>query len=280
MGIIPPKGHITSVKLLNKTQQAASVLAICASILLSGMLITYKPGYEALSEFKLPTGVPPALGGTGITKVGEGTVVDKTLSLSGTGVVFVKADKAVVVLGVYTEDKLASRAIAENAALMTSVIKALKAMGFTDDDLQTTSYSVYPNYNWEVRLVIGYQVTNMIQVNVTDLSKVGDVIDAATGAGANRVDSVSFGLKDETSAKMKLDAYKLAISDVKAKSGVITSGLGISIKGVQSVTESSYSSPIYYGGMDYSAISSKAPTPILNSNLSVTVTLNIVYLIE
>jgi len=265
---------------LNKTQQAASVLAICASILLSGMLITYKPGYEALSEFKLPTSVPPALGGTGITKVGEGTVVDKTLSLSGTGVVFVKADKAVVVLGAYTEDKLASRAIAENAALMTSVIKALKAMGFTDDDLQTTSYSVYPNYNWEVRLVIGYQVTNMIQVNVTDLSKVGDVIDAATGAGANRVDSVSFGLKDETSAKMKLDAYKLAISDVKAKSGVITSGLGISIKGVQSVTESSYSSPIYYGGMDYSAISSKAPTPILNSNLSVTVTLNIVYLIE
>jgi uncharacterized protein YggE len=266
--------------LVNKTQQAASVLAVCVSILLSGMFIAYKPGSGTLSEFRLPTGVPPALGSQSTTSVGEGTVVDKTLSISGSGVVYVKADKAVVVLGVYTEDKLASTAIDENAALMTSVIKALKAMGYSDDDIQTTSYSVYPNYNWEVRMIIGYQVTNMIQVKVTDLDKVGAVIDAATGAGANRVDSVSFGIKDETSAKMKLDAYKKAIADVKAKSDVITSGLGISIKGVQSVSESSYSSPIYYGGMDYSGISSKAPTPILNSNLSVTVTLNIVYLIE
>jgi uncharacterized protein YggE len=244
------------------------------------MFIAYRPGSEALSEFRLPTGVPPALGSTGITKVAEGTTTDKTLSISGTGTIYVKADKAVVILGVYTEDKQASTAIDENAALMTSVIKALKAMGFTDDDIQTTSYSVYPNYNYEIRMVIGYQVTNMIQVKVTDLNKVGDVIDAATGAGANRVESVSFGLKDATSAKMKLDAYNLAIADAKAKSGVITGGLGITIKGVQSVSESSYSSPIYYGGMDYSAVSSKTSTPILNSNLSVTVTLSIVYLLE
>jgi uncharacterized protein len=279
MGLIASNGYVNSVKLLNKTQQAASVLAVCVSILLSGIFIAYKPGSDTLSEFRFPTGVPPALGSSSTTKVGEGTVVEKTFSISGLGVVYAKADKAIVTLGAYTEDKLASKAIDENAALMTSVIKALKAMGFTDDDIQTTGYSVYPNYNWEVRQVISYQVTNMIQVKVTDLDKVGDVIDTATGAGANRVDNVSFGLKDETSAKMKLDAYKSAIADAKAKSDVITSGLGISIKGVQSVSESSYSSPIYYGGMDYAGIS-KSSTPIMNSNLSVTVTLNIVYLIE
>jgi hypothetical protein len=268
---------------MEKTSQAATVLAVCASILLAGMMIAYKPGMVAdVSEFRFPTGVPPALGATGFSKVAatDTGTNPKTLSISGTGVINVKANQATVSLGVYTEDKLANTAIDENAVKMTAVITALKKLGFTDNDMQTTTYTVYPNYNYDVRQVVGYQVTNMIQIKIKDLTKVGSAIDAASTAGANRVDSIGFGITEETASAMKLQAYTAAIADVKAKSDVITSGLGIHITGVQSVNESSYYPIVDYRSYDAASSGAKVSTPVLSGNLSVSVTLSIVYLIE
>jgi uncharacterized protein len=266
---------------MDKTSQAATVLAVCASILLAGMIIAYKPGM-ATNPSNLPTGVPPSLGATSFSTAAttDTGTNPRTLSLTGTGVVYVKANQATISLGVYTEDKLASSAIDENAVTMTAVVTALKQLGFTDNDMQTTTYTVYPNYNYDVRQVIGYQVTNMIQIKIKDLTKVGPAIDAATTAGANRVDSISFGITDETTSAMRLQAYTAAITDAKAKSDVITAGLGIHITGVQSVNESVYYPTVDYRSYDMAASGSKTSTPILSGNLSVSVTLSIVYLIE
>ena len=284
MGIIESRRVFLSVMNMEKTAQAATVLAVCASILLAGMIIAYKPGMVAdVSEFRFPTGVPPALGTTGFSTVAatDTGTNPRTLSVSGTGVINVKANQATISLGVYTEDKIASAAIDENAATMTAVIAALKQLGFTDDDMQTTTYTVYPNYNYDVRQVVGYQVTNMIQIKIKDLTKVGPAIDAATTAGANRVDSIGFGITDETASAMRLQAYTAAIADAKSKSDVITSGLGIHITGVQSVNESIYYPVVDYRSYDITASgSAKASTPVLSGNLSVSVTLSIVYLIE
>jgi uncharacterized protein YggE len=282
MGIIEPQRVFHPVINMEKRSQVAAVMAVCASILLAGMMIAYKPGMVTdATEFRFPTGIPPAVGlpssTIGATDTGTNP---KTLSISGTGVVNVKANQATVSLGVYTEDKIASAAIDENAATMTTVIAALKQLGFTDDDMQTTTYTVYPNYNYDVRQVVGYQVTNMIQIKIKDLTKVGPTIDAATTAGANRVDSIGFGITDETASAMRLQAYSAAIADAKAKSDVLTSGLGIHITGVQSVNESVYNPPIAYPNYDMTASGSKASTPVLSGNLSVTVTLSIVYLID
>jgi len=269
---------------MEKTQQVVSVLAVCASILLAGMIITYKPGMVTeFTEFRFPTGVSTALGATSYTNVAatDTSSTPKTMSISGTGVISVKTDQATVILGVYTEDKSAGNAIEENAALMTAVINALKQLGFTDDDMKTTSYGVTPTYNWEINSVVGYQVTNLIELKIKDLSKVGPVIDAAAAAGANRVDSISFGISDATAQTMKLQAYTAAINDAKAKSDIITSGLDVTITGIQSITESYYYPYTEYRSYNAAISSSgKASTPVLSGNLSVTVTLNIVYLIE
>jgi uncharacterized protein len=264
---------------MERTQQVVSVLAICASILLAGMVIAYQPGVAA--EFRFPTGIAGGVTTSGYTNVAAESDVPKTMSISGTGTVYVKANQATVILGVFTENDVASVAIDDNAAAMTKVIAALKQLGLTDDDITTTSYGVSPVYNYEVYKIVGYQVTNLVQVKLTDLNMVGSVIDAATGAGANRVDSVSFGLTDAAADEMKLHAYTAAIEDVKAKAGVITKGLGVSITGVQSISESYYYPyTAYRSDISYASAGEKASTPIMEGNLSVSVTLNIVYLIS
>jgi uncharacterized protein len=281
MGIIVPQTLYLPVTSMDKTQQIVSVLAVCASILLAGMIITYKPGIVTeFTEFRFPVGVSAAPTYSTVAAL-DTTVTPKTMSISGTGVINVKSDQAKIVLGVYTEGKSAGAAIDENAALMTQVIAALKQLGFVDADMKTTTYGVSPTYNWEIQSVVGYQVTNTIELTVKDLSKVGPAIDAAAAAGANRVDSISFGISDATAQAMKLEAYTLAIKDAEAKSGVITTGLGVKITGVQSITESAYYPYTEYRSYDTAAGSSvKSSTPVIAGKLSITVTLNVVYLID
>ena len=126
---------------------------------------------------------------------------------------------------------------------------------------------------------VGYQVTNSLQIKVNDLTKVGAVIDAASAAGANKVDSVTFTLSESTSNTLKMQAYEKAIADVKTKAKVLSDGFGIKITGVQSIGESYYSPPIYRNSY-ISAEAGKSSTPIIAGSLDVTVSLSVVYTID
>jgi uncharacterized protein len=207
----------------------------------------------------------------------------KTMSLSGTGKVTIKANQAIIVLGVYTEAKSANWAEQENALRMTDVVSSLKALGIPDTDIQTIGYSINPEYDYTYKITVGYQVTNTLQITVNDLSKVGPIIDSTSTAGANTISSVTFTVSDEEFAKSKLQAYTLAVADVKSKAKTISEGFDITISGIQSINENYYY-PVYrnvYTAMDMKgATSSEAQTPIIAGNLDISVTLNVVYLLD
>jgi uncharacterized protein YggE len=271
---------------MNKTQQAFAVTAICLSIVMAGALIAYRPGQltenmQTPSGLNFPSGVGPSLGYSAYTGQTE-TPPQKTISLSGAGTSSGQADEAKVTLGVQTEDVSASEAIQDNADLMSAVIQAVKALGFTDEDMQTIGYSVSPNYNWEIRQVTGYTVSNMIQITISDLKQVGPVIDAAGAAGANVVNGISFELSDTKMQELKNQAYIAALNDAQDKANLIADTMSLTISGVQSVTENSYvPARAYYDMAEAGAVkSSAAPTPIIEGSLTVTVNVYIVYLIE
>ena len=207
-----------------------------------------------------------------------------TLSLSGTGKITVQADQVVIILGVFTEDKTADYAVQENALKMTDVMSALKSLGIPESEIQTISYNINPVYNWDLKMTVGYQVTNTLQITLTDLNKIGAVIDKSSTAGANTISSVTFTVDDAKFAEYKLQAYTEAIKDVQAKAKVISEGFGVSLAGIQSINENFYY-PIYrnvYTATDMKAEmgGSIAPsTPVSSGTLDISVTLNVVYII-
>jgi uncharacterized protein YggE len=207
------------------------------------------------------------------------SVPTRTMSLSGTGTVKAQPDQAIVVLGVHTEDELADRAISDNALLMSKVVDALKSAGIAESDMQTTGYSVGPIYNYDIQKTVGYQVTNTLQVTVHDLTKVGAVIDTASSAGINEVNSVTFSLSDTQMQVLKLQAYKLAVTDVQAKEKVLADGFGITVSGIQSINESYYY-PVYNNVYSVTDAKALSPTPIISGSLTLSVTLNVVYIIS
>ena len=276
---------------MNKNQQLFAVTAICLSIVMAGAIIAYKPGVvENLTPslpagFRFPSGVGVSQGvPTLYNDVSQGTETNsKTISLTGAGSAAAQADQATIDLGVQVTADLASEAIGENADAMSAVIEAIKALGISEDDMITTSYSVYPQYDWTDtgRVFKGYTVTNLVQVTVKDLDIVGDVIDAAAEAGANQINGITFGLSDEMREELKNNAYIAALTDAQSKAELIADTLGLSISGVQSVTENSYvpvMSYAYAEGADMAK--SYAPTPVLSGELAVTVIVYIVYLFE
>ena len=280
---------------MNKNQQAFAVSAICLSIILAGAIIAYRPGAVEMDAglpagFRYPSGVGvnqgiPVLYTSPTSTLVSEEATQKTISLTGAGTASATADEATIRMGVEVTKDSAAEAISDNAESMAEVIDALLLQGISEDDIQTTSYSVYPQYDWteDGRVLLGYTVTNMVQVTVKDLDIVGDVIDAAGSAGANRMDGISFGLSDAKMQELKNTAYILALGDATDKAELIAETLGLTISGVQSVTENSYVPARTYvetAEMGGDMAMSRAPTPIISGDLSVSVNVHIVFLFQ
>ena len=236
------------------------------------------PQGSGVSSF--PYGIPPAFGAVSSIQVGEQQF--NTISVTGSGTASMQADEATVTFGVQTEDASASEAVRVNAELMNAVIDAVKALGITEEDMRTVSYSVYPVYEeYDYRRVAAYRVENMIAVKITDMDLIGDVIDEAAGKGANRIQGVSFGLSDEKQGELREEAYLAALDDAEGKAELIAERLDLTITGVLYVSESTYQPYQPYRGYEIALMGEvRAPTPIIEGKLSVSVTVHVVYSFE
>jgi len=164
---------------------------------------------------------------------------------------------------------------------MTAVLASLKKLGIADKDIQTTTLSLQPTYDYSTGTtpprLTGYQLSNAVAVTVRDLDKVGDAIDAALAAGATTLDGVSFRVADQAAAEAQ--ARQAAMTEAKAKAKSLADAAGISIAGVASISETSapVPYPIYYGSAATGA--KDVATPVQPGSTEVTVTVTVVYLI-
>ena len=91
--------------------------------------------------------------------------------------------------------------------------------------------------------LIGYRVSNILTVETTKLSMAGNIIDAATQAGANRVDGVSFTLSPQKQLSVQDDLIGNAVENAKAKAEKALAPLDQKIIGVKFVSLSDFGYP-------------------------------------
>lgn len=197
------------------------------------------------------------------------------LTVRGTGVVSVAADQAQVVLGVReaNADVLAAQSTVNEK--INAICAALLEAGVEQKNIGTESLYIYANYDYsqEIEQVVGYTATNTISITVTDISKVGEYIDIAFGAGANTLENVSFTAREAGDAQK--EALQLAVQSAVEKAGIIAEAAGLEISEVTSIEEGT---DYYYGGdmgAKYSnarteAAADGAPTMVQASSVQVT----------
>jgi uncharacterized protein YggE len=126
------------------------------------------------------------------------------VTVSGEAMTKVEPDAAVIVLSVVTQNAQAISAQQENARKSEAVANAIKNTAGPNAEIKTSDYSLQPQYDYrDNRLpqIIGYDARNSVIVTISELKNVGAVIDAASSAGANSIDNVSFILRQTSPAR-------------------------------------------------------------------------------
>jgi uncharacterized protein YggE len=213
---------------------------------------------------------------------GTTTTPEHTISVSGTGKVILTPDIADLRLGVSATAGTVKAARQSAAQRMTNVLAALKRLGIQDRDIQTTTLSLSPTYDYSTNAnpprITGYVLSNAVAVTIRDLAKVGDAIDDALTAGASSLDSVGFRVSDPADAEKQ--ARESAMAEAKAKAQALASAASVSISGVASIAESvaPVPYPLYYGAMA-GAVAKDVATPVQAGTNEISVTVTVVYLI-
>jgi uncharacterized protein len=186
-------------------------------------------------------------------------------------------DQAVADFAVETLAATAQEAAAQNARRMEAVIAALVRAGVPRDRIETRDYSVFPDYDHrdgaEPR-VRGYRVSNTVQATLGDLARVGPVIDAALGAGANRIGGVRFGLREPQAHRQRAiaDAVVRARADASAMARALGGEVGMVREAV--TVDAGSVVPLYQERMQMAA---DVATPILPSEQVVRVQVALVF---
>jgi len=191
---------------------------------------------------------------------------------------------AVLGLGVSAKAATVKAASSQAQEAMSDLLDSLEDNDVEEKDIQTSQFSIYPEYDYRngEQILTGYRVSHMVEVKVRDIDKAGEVIDDAVEAGGDllQVQSISFTIDDTTA--LRSEAREEAVADAQAKADELASLAGVTLGKPTYITESistPYPQPYFDRGGAY-AMEEASVTEISAGELEVVVSVQISYAIE
>ena len=218
----------------------------------------------------------------GISYIGSGVQPTNTINVSGHGEVFAVPDTAEFSATVQETAKDVPTAQTAATTKANAIIDYLKGQGIDAADIQTTDYSISPQYEYQQaacptvasgsapvycppgkQVLTGYQVSETLTVKVRDTSKAGTLLSGVGSKGASQVSGLTFTVADQNAVDAQ--ARDKAIADAKSKADALAQSLGVSLVRIVSFNENKNSPyPIYakaYGLGGGVAESAAVPAP-------------------
>jgi uncharacterized protein YggE len=172
---------------------------------------------------------------------------NRSIHVSGTAVVNVLPDRALIQLGVQSNGKTPKQVQARNAATISKVIKAVKALGVEAKDISTDRYIIEPIYlPYDSLYIDGYRIYNIVSITMRDVDKASDAIAAAFQAGANQVVNVEFYTSELR--KYRDQAREMAMKAASEKATALSQAAGADTGCVLNINENSWS---YFNGRNW-----------------------------
>ncbi len=206
------------------------------------------------------------------------------LSINGSAILKKPADQFNLTVAVITEADSAVAALQNNSQKMRSVISALQAKELTSKEYTTGQFNITPTYtpypknpapDWKQK-INGYRVTNTLYIQTDKLDLAGELIDTVSEAGANSIDQISFGLKDERLYRQEV--IKMATQNAIQDAEDLAMAANIRLERIQEISLDNARIPeprhkMFAASLDRS-------TPIEPSDVSVSANVSIVYQVD
>jgi uncharacterized protein YggE len=188
----------------------------------------------------------------------DDSVIENSITISGKGEIIAIPDVATFSFTISETAETVESAQSTATEKNNTALKYLKNEGVDEKDIKTTSYNVYPKYEW-IRPqcafdgpcpggnneLVGYTVSQTTKVKVRDTQKAGDILSGIGQIGISNVSGLTFSIDDEEG--LKEEARAMAIKDAKEKAEKIADDLGVDLDDVISFSEDSG----FRGGIDY-----------------------------
>lgn len=167
--------------------------------------------------------------------------------VTGEGSVDIAPDMAVLTLTVTRQADTARAALDANSSAMTEVQKAMRSAGIENRDMQTSGFSIQPNYVYPVPKsnsereppqIAGYTVRNSLTVRVRDISAVGAILDKSVSLGVNEGGNIAFTNADPSAAITQ--ARTSAVQDAIAKADTLANAAGVRRGRLLEISEQTY----------------------------------------
>ena len=207
-----------------------------------------------------------------------------SMTISGHGEVSASPDTAYVTSGVTTQGETAREALDANTAAMTQLIETLTAAGIERRDIQTSGFSVQPNYVYSDARdangyslpprISGYTVSNNVSIRVRALDKLGAILDQSVTVGANTIGGITFAVADPT--HLYDEARRLAFADALRKARLYADAARVELESIRMISETPAYAPPQPYMMREAAMAADAAVPVeageLTFAIDVTVT--------
>jgi uncharacterized protein YggE len=201
----------------------------------------------------------------------------RAITVNGQGKVSFPPDIATIQTGVVTHRAAAADALSANSEVMNDITDLLKTFDIASKDIQTSNINVRPDYKRNERgsrenEIVGYQVTNQLNVKVHNLEDLGKILDALVKAGSNQISGVAFGVDNPES--LLNEARRMAVKDARSRAELYAQVAGVNVGEVLSISEGplDFPQPMHFGRI--LAAESNASVPVSPGELEFQVNVN------
>lgn len=212
----------------------------------------------------------------------EAPAAGAQLTVSGTGTVYMEADRVSASLGITLSGEDLAQLQKEANARISGICDALTSAGLEEDGISTNYIYISPRYDYsrDTEEMVGYTVNSSLTIVTGNIENIGAYIDAAFAAGANTFDAISFFVSDDSQARQK--ALELAVQDAQQKAGVIAAAAGSELGKIISIEEGNNNNYSYYNNasgfvMEAMDAASAGGTTIRAAQIEVSASVEICY---
>ncbi|ALC89979.1 hypothetical protein AM500_09480 [Bacillus sp. FJAT-18017] len=198
------------------------------------------------------------------------------IQVQGEGSVAASPDTATVTVGVSTEVQDLVQGQQQNARAVAAVIQSIQQTGIPSENIKTLDYRIESVYDYKdgVQTFRGYKITHLLQVTISDLEKVGTVVDTAVQNGANYISDIAFTAKRKEG--LYNEALELAVRNSFNKAKTIAGAINVALDSVPvQVEENRIARPL----MEYQVpmVKGATSTPIQPGQLLIEATITAIY---